>query len=58
MVKVECPACFYEFELDSGTIEGEVIPCPDCGADLEIVEINGDVAKAEVAEMAEEDWGE
>jgi len=58
MVKCECPSCFFEFELDEGTIVGEVIPCEDCGADLEIVKIEGDVAKAEVAEMTDEDWGE
>ncbi|MBD3352494.1 MAG: lysine biosynthesis protein LysW [Candidatus Lokiarchaeota archaeon] len=37
---------------------GEVIACPDCGADLEILEINNDVVKCQVAEMSEEDWGE
>ncbi|MHA1804554.1 MAG: lysine biosynthesis protein LysW [Promethearchaeota archaeon] len=58
MAKAECPSCFFEFELDEGTIVGEVIPCPDCGVDLEIIEIQGDVAKVEEAEMAEEDWGE
>ncbi|MBN1800196.1 MAG: lysine biosynthesis protein LysW [Candidatus Lokiarchaeota archaeon] len=58
MVKCECPSCFFEFELDDGTIEGEVIPCPDCVVDLEIVKIEGDVATAQVAEMSEEDWGE
>ncbi|MFX1236479.1 MAG: lysine biosynthesis protein LysW [Promethearchaeota archaeon] len=58
MVKCECPSCFFEFELDEGTIEGEVVPCSDCGVDLEIVKIEGDIAKAQEAEMAEEDWGE
>ncbi|TXT62732.1 MAG: Lysine biosynthesis protein LysW [Promethearchaeota archaeon] len=58
MVKCECPACFFEFELDEGTIVGEVIPCPDCGVDLEITVIENEQASAEVAEMAEEDWGE
>ncbi len=58
MVKAECPSCFFEFELDEGTIEGEVIPCPDCGVDLEVVSIQGNVVKLEEAEMAEEDWGE
>ena len=58
MVTCECPSCFFEFELDEGTIEGEVIPCSDCGVDLEIVKIEGDVAKAEIPEMIDEDWGE
>jgi len=58
MVKCECPSCFFEFELDEGTIEGEVISCSDCGTDLEIVKIEGNVAKAEIPEMVDEDWGE
>jgi len=57
MVKCECASCYFEFELEEGTIEGEVIPCPDCGADLEVVEIKSDIATVELAEMAEEDWG-
>jgi len=58
MVKCECPACYFVFELDDGTIVGEVIPCPDCGVDLEITAIENEEASAEVAEMVEEDWGE
>jgi alpha-aminoadipate carrier protein LysW len=58
MAKCECPSCYYEFELEDGTIEGEVIPCPDCGVDLEVTKIDGDTVKVEVAEMTEEDWGE
>ena len=58
MAKVECPSCYIEFKLDEDTIEGEVLPCPDCAVDLEITKIEGDKATVEVAEMAEEDWGE
>lgn len=53
----ECPGCYFEFEADDGVIVGEVITCPDCGADLEILKID-DVISAQVAEMSEEDWGE
>ncbi|MHA1338102.1 MAG: lysine biosynthesis protein LysW, partial [Promethearchaeota archaeon] len=41
MAKIECPACYFEFEAEEGLIEGEVISCPDCGVDLEIVKIDG-----------------
>ena len=58
MVKFECPSCFFEIELDEGTIEGEVIPCPDCGVDLEITKIDRETVSAEIAELTEEDWGE
>jgi alpha-aminoadipate carrier protein LysW len=58
MVKCECPSCYIEIELDESTIEGEVIPCPDCGVDLEITKIEEDKVELIVAELAEEDWGE
>ena len=58
MVKGEWPSCCYEFELGGGTIVGELVPCPDCGVDLEITKIEGDKAIVEIAEMTEEDWGE
>jgi alpha-aminoadipate carrier protein LysW len=58
MVKCECPSCYFKIELEEGTIEGEVIPCPDCGVDLEITKIEGDQVEVIVAELAEEDWGE
>lgn len=58
MAKCECPSCYFEFDLDDDTIEGEVISCPDCGIDLEVVKIDGEIAKVEEAEMTEEDWGE
>ncbi|TXT66495.1 MAG: Lysine biosynthesis protein LysW [Promethearchaeota archaeon] len=57
-MKCECPACYFEFEMDEDTIVGEVIPCPDCGVDLEVKEIENGEVTAEVAEMTDEDWGE
>ncbi|MFX1257913.1 MAG: lysine biosynthesis protein LysW [Promethearchaeota archaeon] len=58
MVKLECPSCYIKFDLDEGTIEGEVISCPDCMVDLEITKIEGNNAFAEIAELVDEDWGE
>jgi len=58
MAKCECPSCYFEIELDDGTIVGEVVPCSDCGVDLEIVKIEGDKVEVIIAELAEEDWGE
>jgi len=58
MAKIECPACYFVFESEDDLIEGEVLSCPDCGVDLEVIEINDDGVKVEEAEMAEEDWGE
>jgi len=55
--KCECPACYYEFNVDDDVIVGEVITCPDCGTDLEVLEVSKEV-KTQIAESPEEDWGE
>ncbi|MHA1372272.1 MAG: lysine biosynthesis protein LysW [Promethearchaeota archaeon] len=57
--KVECPSCYYEWELDDpDLVPGEVITCPDCGIDLEITSISDDSISLEKLDVAEEDWGE
>jgi alpha-aminoadipate carrier protein LysW len=54
----ECPSCYFEFETDQDVIAGEVVTCPDCGIDLEVVSIQDGVATVQIAESGEEDWGE
>lgn len=56
MSTVNCPECEAEITLEANTEVGEIIVCPDCGVDLEIVSLNP--AKAELAPMEQEDWGE
>lgn len=46
------------FEIAKDAIVGEVITCPECGSDLEIVEISGDIAKSRKVQLSGEDWGE
>lgn len=46
------------FEIAEDAIVGEVITCPECGSDLEIVEISGDIAKSRKVQLSGEDWGE
>jgi len=56
-LKVTCPECYYEFEVDDDIIVGEIVECPDCGAELEVVSVNdGEVVLQAVS--VEEDWGE
>lgn len=50
-----CPECEAELALED-IIQGEIVVCPDCGVDLEVVELNP--LKLELAPMEEEDWGE
>jgi alpha-aminoadipate/glutamate carrier protein LysW len=56
MSKVNCTECEAEIELAANTEMGEIIVCPDCGVDLEVVSL--DPAAVEPAPMEQEDWGE
>jgi len=51
-----CPECEADISLDATVIQGEILVCPDCGVDLEVMSI--DPVTIEVAPMEEEDWGE
>ena len=56
MSTVACPECAAEVTLAEGTEVGEIIVCPDCGVDLEVVAL--EPAKVQLAPMEEEDCGE
>jgi len=51
-----CPECGAEIVLESGTEVGEIIVCPDCGSDLEVLSLSP--VQLDLAPMEEEDWGE
>lgn len=48
-----CPECEADISLQ-GTIVGEIVFCPDCGTELEVL----DDATLAPAPQVEEDWGE
>ncbi len=50
-----CPECGAEITLGK-VVEGEIIVCPDCAAELEVVNLNPPTL--ELAPQEEEDWGE
>jgi alpha-aminoadipate carrier protein LysW len=56
MATVTCPECAAEITLVEGTEVGEILVCPDCGVDLEVVSL--EPAKVQLAPREEEDWGE
>ncbi|MHA1732360.1 MAG: lysine biosynthesis protein LysW [Promethearchaeota archaeon] len=55
--KIECPSCFFEFVAPPGVAISEVIRCPDCDLDLEVVRVLKRHVLAERARV-DEDWGE
>ncbi len=50
-----CPECEGSLDLQDPLV-GEIVPCPYCGAELEVRAL--DPLRLELAPMEEEDWGE
>ena len=51
----ECPECIGEVELKD-VMQNEIVQCGECGADLEVVEV--EPVTLELAPEEDEDWGE
>ncbi len=56
MTTTQCPECDAEIALEQGTEANEIIVCPDCGVDLEVLSV--DPPAVAVALTEQEDWGE
>lgn len=50
-----CPECEGVLTL-SDVMKGEIVVCPDCGVDLEVMSL--DPIELELAPQEAEDWGE
>ena len=51
-----CPECGAVITFDRAPLNGEIVLCPDCQAELEVV--CADPITLELAPEVEEDWGE
>lgn len=51
-----CPECEAEIALPTNVMQNELIACPDCGADLEVISLSP--VELALAPEVEEDWGE
>ncbi|MBS7287436.1 MAG: lysine biosynthesis protein LysW [Candidatus Freyarchaeota archaeon] len=56
-MKATCPECYFEFDVEGEVMIGEIIDCPDCGMELEVVSIDEDKIILQTVSV-EEDWGE
>lgn len=56
MNTTQCPECAADILMDKSTESGEIIVCPDCGVDLEVISLEPIVV--EIAPLEQEDWGE
>ncbi len=52
----ECPVCGGDVRLEDDIVVGELLECPDCGSELEVLNVDP-LALGEAPET-EEDWGE
>ncbi len=53
---MECPECVADIPIPEGTLKGEILTCPDCGAELEVTGVAP--IQLALAPPIEEDWGE
>lgn len=53
---VICPECAATVPLGGVPIQNEIVPCPECGVELEVVSVNP--LAVELAPPVQEDWGE
>ncbi len=52
----ECPVCGADVQLEADIVVGELLECPDCGSELDVLNVEP-LALSEAPET-EEDWGE
>jgi len=55
-MEAHCPECEATIELDEDTEIGEILECPDCGVELEVISLNP--PGVDLAPEEEEDWGQ
>jgi alpha-aminoadipate carrier protein LysW len=51
-----CPECAAHVSLSADTMLHELIACPDCGVELEVLSLNP--VELDLAPEMQEDWGE
>ena len=54
-MQANCPECDAQITMED-PMKGEIIVCPDCGAELEVRDL--DPLALDLAPHEEEDWGE
>ena len=52
----DCPTCAATIEIPNDLLLGEILPCNDCGVELEVRSL--EPLQLDLAPAIEEDWGE
>ncbi|MEM0314235.1 MAG: lysine biosynthesis protein LysW [Candidatus Bathyarchaeia archaeon] len=58
MKTAKCPDCDSDLSVSEEVMQGEILSCPCCGLELEIVEVNGSTVEVRELVLEGEDWGE
>ena len=53
----KCPKCDADLTLTDDVEVGEILTCDECGAELEVKELEPEI-KLDDAPAVQEDWGE
>ncbi|MAU09181.1 MAG: lysine biosynthesis protein LysW [Anaerolineaceae bacterium] len=53
---VTCVECDADINIPTDVMENELLACPDCGVELEVLSLNP--LTVDLAPEVEEDWGE
>jgi alpha-aminoadipate carrier protein LysW len=53
----KCPDCDASITIPEDALQGEIVSCPDCGLDLEVV-VSGPTLMIKPLMLEKEDWGE
>ncbi len=50
--------CDAPVKIEDDAVIGEIVSCPDCGADYEVASLENGTVTVKAAESVKEDWGE
>ena len=56
--KAKCPDCDADLDVPSDTAKGEILSCPGCGLELEVIQVHGGCVDLQELTIEGEDWGE
>lgn len=56
-MNVKCSECDAQITVPDDAVPGEIVTCPDCGLNYEVVKSEGGFS-LKPAESISEDWGE
>ena len=57
-MNAKCPSCDAQVIVPNDVLNGEIIGCPDCGAEYEVALTAKGEIELKPSEIEGEDWGE